>query len=58
LAKDGRDADGTRLASATEELQGFWSSRYVGACDYEIVSEDGRVVKIAEAIYSNYLKSF
>lgn len=58
LAKDGRDADGTRLASATEELQGFWSSRYVGAYDYEIVSEDGRVAEIAEAIYSNYLKSF
>ncbi len=58
LAKDGRDADGTRLASATEELQWFWSSRYVGAYDYEIVSEDGRVAEIAEAIYSNYLKSF
>lgn len=58
LAKDRRDADGMRLASATEELQEFWSSRYVGAYDYEIVSEDGRVAEIAEAIYSNYLKSF
>lgn len=58
LAKDGRDADGMRLANATEELQQFWSSKYVGAYDYEIVSEDDRVVEIAEAIYSNYLKSF
>jgi len=58
LAKDGRDADGTRLTSALEELQGFWSSRYVGAYDYKIVSEDGQVTDIAEAIYFNYLKSF
>lgn len=58
LAKDGRDADGTRIANATEELQRFWSTRYVGAYDYEIVSEDGRMAEIAETIYSNYLKSF
>ena len=58
LAKDGRDADGTRLASATEELQKFWSSGYLGAYDYEIVSEDGRMAVIAETIYSKYLKSF
>ncbi|HBD04982.1 TPA: hypothetical protein DCZ32_00825 [Candidatus Uhrbacteria bacterium] len=58
LAKDGRDNDGTRLASATEELQRFWSSGYAGAYDYEIVSEDGRMAEIAETIYSNYLKSF
>jgi len=58
LAKDGRDADGTRLVGATEELQRFWSARYAGAYDYEIISEDGRVAEIAETIYSNYLKSF
>ena len=58
LAKDGRDADGTRIANATDELQRFWSARYVGAYDYEIVSEDGRMAEIAETIYSNYLKSF
>ncbi|MFH1030385.1 MAG: hypothetical protein V1770_03955 [bacterium] len=58
LAKDGRDADGARLTNATKGLQQFWSSRYVGAYDYEIVSEDGRVAEIAEMIYSNYLKSF
>lgn len=58
LAKDGRDTDGIRLASATKELQMFWSSRYVGLYDYKIISEDDRVVEIAETIYSNYLKSF
>src|SRR3989344_3528094 len=47
LAKDGRDADGMRLASATKELQQFWSSGYLGAYDYEIVSEDDRVTQIA-----------
>ena len=57
IVKDGRDADGKRLASATEELQRFWSSRYVGVYDYEIVSEEGRVAKIAATIYSNYLRS-
>ena len=36
----------------------FWSSRYAGAYDNEIVSEDGRMAEIAETIYSNYLKSF
>jgi len=58
LAKDGRDTDGKRLASATQELQSFWSSKYVGAYDYEIVSEDDQMVEIAKAIYSNYIKSF
>ena len=58
LEKDSRDADGKRLTSAIEELQRFWSSRYIGTYDYAVVSEDGKIAQIATIIYSNYLESF
>lgn len=58
LAKDGRDADGSRLQNAHEELEAYWSSRYVGIYDFEIISEENQVLRIAHAIYTNYLKSF
>lgn len=58
LAKDGRDADGHRLQSAREELETYESSGYAGVCDFEIVSEENQVLKIAQAIYANYLQLF
>lgn len=58
LARDKRDADGSRLQSACEELEAYWSSKHVGICDFEIVAEENQVLKIAHAIYASYLKSF
>lgn len=57
LAKDRRDTDGKRLQNACEELKAYWSSRYVGIYDFEIVSEENQVSKIARTIYTNYLKT-
>ena len=57
LAKDGRDKAGIRLQSACEELEVYWSSGYDGVYDFEIISEDGQMSKIAHAIYISYLKS-
>lgn len=57
LAKDRRDTDGRRLQSAQEELDAYESSRYIGICDFEIVSEENQMPKIAHAIYTSYLKS-
>lgn len=56
LDKDGRDTDGHRLRSAREELEAYESSRYIGICNFEIVSEENQVPKIAHAIYTNYLQ--
>ena len=58
LALDGRDADGTRLANSTAEVQKFWSEGYKGAYDFAIVSQEGKVPEIAQAIYAEYLASF
>lgn len=58
LAKDKRDTDGSRFQNASEELEAYWSCRYVGIYDFEIVSEENQVLKVAHAIYTSYLKSF
>ncbi len=58
LGKDKRDVDGSRLQNAREELEAYWSSRYAGIYNFEIVSEENRVPEIASAIYVSYLKSF
>lgn len=58
LGKDGRDADGARFASAQKELERFWALGYVGNYDYEIVSQEGQVSRIAQAIFTNYIQSF
>jgi guanylate kinase len=55
LEKDGRDKDGSRLRSACEELEEYWSSQYAGICDFEVVSEENQIKKIANAIYANYV---
>ena len=57
LAKDGRDVDGSRLKNACVELEAYWSSRYVGIYDLEIVSEENQTSKVARAVYDNYLQS-
>lgn len=57
LAKDRRDTDGNRLQNACEELEAYWSSKYVGIYDFEVVSEENQLQKIAYAIYASYLKS-
>lgn len=54
LAKNGRDADGTRLASATEELRRYWSSEYAESYDMEVVSEDNKISETAARIYACY----
>lgn len=56
LAKDKRDTNESRLQSARRELEAYWSCRYVGICNFEIVSEENQVPKIARAIYADYLK--
>lgn len=58
LANDKRDVNGKRLQSAHDELEAYWSSRYLGIYDFEVISEENQVQKIADAIYTNYLKSF
>lgn len=58
LARDNRDADGHRLRSAREELEALESSRQVGIYDFEIVSEENQVPKVAQTIYANYLQQF
>lgn len=58
LTKDDRDADGHRLRSAREELEAIESSRHAGIYDFEIVSEENQVPKVAQTIYANYLRQF
>ena len=55
LERDGRDRDGNRLQSAREELEAYWSFQYTGVYDFEIVSKEGQVQKIANAIYANFM---
>lgn len=57
LAKDKRDIDGSRLQNACEELKAYWSSRYDGIYNFEVISEENQTLKIAQAIYSSYIKS-
>lgn len=57
LALDGRDKAGIRLQNARKELEAYWSASYDGVCDFEIISENGHVLKIAYAIYTRYLAS-
>jgi len=56
LSKDNRDIDGCRLRSAREELNMYKSSRYIGVYDFEIISEENQISKVAQTIYSNYLQ--
>lgn len=58
LARDVRDIDGQRLRSAQEELEALECLRYSGISDFEIVSEENQVPKIARLIYANYLQQF
>jgi len=58
LARDDRDADGHRLRSAHKELEALESSRHSGIYDFEIVSEENQVPKIAQMIYANYPQQF
>lgn len=58
LTKDGRDIDGSRLANAERELNGYWSHKYKESYDMEVVSEDNKASEIATIIYTSYLKSF
>ena len=58
LARDDRDTDGHRLRSAREELEALESSRQVGTYDFEIVSEENQVPKVAQTIYTNYFQQF
>lgn len=58
LGKDGRDADGARFAGAQKELERFWALGYVGDYDYEIVSQDGQISQVAQAIFTHFTQSF
>ncbi len=58
LARDKRDTDGNRLQCACKELKAYWSSKYAGICNFEIVAEENQVPKIVQAIYASYLESF
>lgn len=58
LARDNRDTDGHRLRSAHEELKAQGSSMHNGIYDFEIVSEENQVPKVAQTIYANYLQQF
>lgn len=56
LVRDDRDAKGHRLRSARKELEMLESSRYSEIYDFEIVSEENQVSKVAQTIYANYLR--
>ncbi len=58
LAKDDRDIGGHRLRSAYEELEAIEFFRQIGIYDFEIISEENQVLKIAQTIYTNYLQQF
>jgi guanylate kinase len=57
MNKDYRDIDGSRLDSATKELEQFWNGKYDEFCDLKIVSRTGLLPKITKQIYSKYLES-
>lgn len=56
LTKDGRDIDGHRLQNAYKEMKTYESSQYVRVCDFEIIAEENKILKIARVIYTNYLQ--
>ena len=58
LLKDGRDATGSRLKAARDELEAFWSQQYDGLYDLAVTSEDDKISEVARMIYTNYLSSF
>lgn len=58
LAKDGRDISGSRFENAQRELQEYWSKKYVGLYDVEIVSEINNIKYVVDFIYQSYLESF
>ena len=58
LARDDRDAEGHRLRSARKELEMLKSSRHSEIYDFEIVSEENQVSKVAQTIYASYLQQF
>lgn len=58
LSKDKRDLNGDRLESARIELEQFWSHKYVGMYDIDIVSKENDIPNLANFIYISYLKSF
>lgn len=58
LARDSRDTDGHRLRSARQELEAIESSGHLGIYDFEIISEENQVLKVAQTIYANYLQQF
>ena len=57
LIKGERD-DGHRLQNARKELDLYKSSEYIGICDLEIVSEENKILEIAQTIYAGYLSSY
>ncbi|MDD5639288.1 MAG: hypothetical protein PHR47_00580 [Candidatus Pacebacteria bacterium] len=57
LAKDGRDSDGSRLREAEKELELYWSLKYVGIYDFEVITKESQIKEIANDIYIDYLKS-
>ena len=58
LIEEGRDVDGHRLQNARKELDAYKSSEYIGICDLEIVSEENKILEIAQTIYAGYLSSY
>lgn len=58
LSKDGRDNTGIRFESACSELREFFSQKYDDLFNMSIISEEGKLSKIASNIYEMYLKSF
>jgi guanylate kinase len=56
LSKDGRDPNGYRLRSARQELKKYSVSKHSGTYDLEIISKEGQVPRIAQEIYTQYLK--
>jgi len=58
ISKDGRDNTGIRFESACNELKEFFSQKYDNLYNMSIVSEEGKLSTVANAIYCGYLKSF
>jgi len=57
LACDNRDADGSRIAEAREELEAFDLGTYEGRYSLRVTTQTGEDETIAQTIYEHYLKS-
>lgn len=57
LSKDSRDAKGSRIFEAREELKKFHSGNYAGLYDLCVTTQSGEEDTIAQSIYEFYLKS-